>query len=117
MELDKLQNPTTKLLPTWFDIAQLNKLHTSQVGWWDKTHKKCQIGGLGNATHVVRFSCDANGRLDLEERTSDETEVTRLLSSCQGLARYGYLLPLWWPLGDFRQRRDSNIDKCESEWT
>jgi hypothetical protein len=77
-ELEKLRDPATGLLPAWFDIEQLKKLHTSQVGWWDETHKKCQIGGMGNATHAVRFPRDANGRLDLEEGTYDETEITYL---------------------------------------
>jgi hypothetical protein len=61
-ELEKLRNPASKLVPAWFDIAKLKELHTSQVGWWDKTHKKCQIGGLGNVMHAVHFPHNANGR-------------------------------------------------------
>jgi hypothetical protein len=37
-----------------------------------------QIGGLGNAAHTVRSPCDANRKLDLEEGTHDDTEVTCL---------------------------------------
>jgi hypothetical protein len=65
-------------MPAWFDITKLKKLYKSQEGWWDETHKKCQIGGLGNATHAVQFPCDANGRLNLDEGTYDETEVMYL---------------------------------------
>jgi hypothetical protein len=77
-ELEKLRNRVTKLVPAWFDIAKLKKLHRSETGWWDETHKKCQIRGLGNATHAVRFPRDANARLDLEEGTYDEMEITYL---------------------------------------
>jgi hypothetical protein len=82
-ELEKLRNPVTKLLPAWFDIAKLKKLNKSQVGWWNETHKKCQIGGLGNAAHAVRLHRDANRKLDLEEGTYDDTEVTYLNVKCK----------------------------------
>jgi hypothetical protein len=77
-ELEKLCNPETKIMPAWFDIDKLNKLYQSQVGWWDERLKKCQIGGLGNATHAVQFPCDKNGRLSLDDETYDETEATYL---------------------------------------
>jgi hypothetical protein len=56
----------------------MDPLEQSQVVWWDETHKKCVIGGLqgGAATHFVRFPRDKNGRLDLDNGTYYDTEVS-----------------------------------------
>jgi hypothetical protein len=56
-DYEKLRDPTTEEIPKWFDAKQMLRLKMAQVVWWDKTHKKCTIGGQqgGKATHFVRF--------------------------------------------------------------
>jgi hypothetical protein len=76
--IDLLRDTESNKLPAWYDSEQMDPLEQSQVVWWDETHKKCVIGGLqgGAATHFVRFSRDKNGRLDLDNGTYYDTEVS-----------------------------------------
>jgi hypothetical protein len=74
----KLRDPTTGEIPKWFDAKQMLKLTMAQVIWWDKTQKKCIIGGQqgGKATQFVRFPRDDNGKIDLVNGAYDESEVS-----------------------------------------
>jgi hypothetical protein len=53
------------------------------VIWWDATHRKFVAGpddfNTGNlGGYIIRFSRDNNGKLDLENRSYDESEASRL---------------------------------------
>jgi hypothetical protein len=64
-----------------FDPSNLDALTTSMIAWWDETHKKCTIGGLGHSSanrHYAVFPRDENGKLDLENGAYDETKVDTL---------------------------------------
>jgi len=63
---DKLESqidPVTGEIPDYFDANKMDMLELSQIGWWDETHQKCTIGGIGAGSVNPR---DANGKIDLE---------------------------------------------------
>ena len=55
-------------------------LELSQIGWWDETHQKCTIGGIGagSVNSFLKFPRDANKKLDLENGTYSLEERAEL---------------------------------------
>ena len=69
------------ILRPCFDPSKLDSLTLSKVAWWDETHKKCTIGGLGHKSKDRKYTVfprDENNKLDLENGAYDETQVLTL---------------------------------------
>ena len=64
--------------PEWFDIKKLGTMKTSQIVYWDETHKKCQIGTSNGANEEVKFPRDDNGNIDLRNGKYSKTKKNRL---------------------------------------
>jgi hypothetical protein len=85
-ELDSEQNlpPMNGLLPPpWLDKEKLTPLTITQVVWWDETHWRCTAGkdDFNNDNrdgYIIQFPRAKNGKLDLENGSYDEKEMSRL---------------------------------------
>ena len=63
--------------PSAFGILGLEKLETSQIGYWYECHKEQETGGIcGVKSEQVRFPRDEDRRLDTDEELAEEN--TRL---------------------------------------
>jgi hypothetical protein len=73
--LDSVPNVSGIVQP-WFDKDKLTVIETAQIGWFDKTHTKCTIGGQKadkSKMHLLRFPRDKHGKLDMQASAYDET--------------------------------------------
>jgi len=79
-KLESQIDPVTGEIPDCFDANKMDMLELSQIGWWDETHQKCTIGGIGagSVNSFLKFPRDANKKLDLENGTYSLEERAEL---------------------------------------
>jgi hypothetical protein len=71
------------ILQPWFDKLKLTAIKMTQVGWFDRMHTKCMIGGQKadqSKRHVVKLLQDQHGKLDIKGGTFDQTR--KLAHTC-----------------------------------
>jgi hypothetical protein len=67
-------------LPEYYDPKKLTLLEKEQVTWFDETHQQCQLGGNGTEElkRVIKFRRDEDGKLDLENGRTSDSEVSTM---------------------------------------
>ena len=81
-----LQNPAN--IPSYFKVANIGgSLHVNQIAFWDETHKKPVIGGVGHeaagSRKQTRFRRDVNGKLDVNGGYGDRQALLKVKYSAQ----------------------------------
>jgi hypothetical protein len=47
-------------VPDYWNTSKLAAINLSQIAWWDETHRRCSIGGIGGRKFYLKFPRDAN---------------------------------------------------------
>jgi hypothetical protein len=81
--IHNILDETTGLILPWFDKSKLTLLEIIQAVGWDESNWKCIAGqddfNAGNhGGYIIWFPRDNTGKLDLDNGTYDESEVSPL---------------------------------------